>query len=93
MAKFKVIVQHTFTKDTAYFIHSDNEEIAKETILKQLSFNYKHYNNDIVRIEEKDLRYTDNASIIDVTQFPDYQIFNETRIETNKKLTGEELEQ
>jgi hypothetical protein len=88
MAKFRVVVQDTFTKDTVYFINSDNEEKAKEIILKELSFNYKHYNNGIVRIEEKDLMYTDKASIIDITQFPEYQIFNTERKET---ATGEEV--
>ena len=44
MSKFKVIVQHTFTKDTVYFINSDDEEKAKESVLNQIAFNYKHYN-------------------------------------------------
>jgi|TARA_R110002110_G_scaffold95626_5_gene247141 hypothetical protein len=81
MAKFKVIVQHTFTKDTSYFIHSDNEETAKESILNQIAFNYKHYNtnNGIVRIEEHTLEQTEKATIVDIIKFPEYQIFNETR--------------
>ena len=80
MAKFKVIVQHTFTKDTTYFIYSDNEETAKESILNQIGFNYKHYNNnEIVRIEEHALEQTEKATIVDIIKFPEYQIFNETR--------------
>jgi tRNA uridine 5-carbamoylmethylation protein Kti12 len=83
MAKFRVVVQNTFTKDTVYFINSDNEEKAKESILKQLAFNYKHYDNGIVLIDEKDLMHTDKASIIDITAFPEYQIFNAERKETD----------
>ena len=79
MSKFKVIVQHTFTKDTVYFINSDDEEKAKESVLNKIAFNYKHYNNGIVRIEEKDLVQTDKATVVDVIKFPEYQIFNETR--------------
>ena len=80
MAKFKVIVQHTFTKDTAYFIYSDNEETAKESILNQIAFNYEHYNkNEIVRIEEHALEQTEKATIVDIIKFPEYQIFKETR--------------
>jgi hypothetical protein len=38
-------------------------------------------------IDEKDLMHTDKASIIDITAFPEYQIFNAERKETD---TGEE---